>query len=346
MKLFSVIGPDSEQVKTVAARLQELSASRSDPQGRQARIVVGAGPEQHPDAVIAAVGEPSPANIEVVRAVIQAMGAVILLGRRDSLTGADGTPPGSADRLSDRSAGMWPAIPGMRWAQSPEHALELAERSGVDLQRWRSEAHRADAERADRVRIAVRLKANRLAAELTEHGVSRDAWQGLHERFVAELRVAVLEQGVLFPTVNMGVPPVPQGSELARAAGADVAALPGGYGGHSGHNGQLAQVAPRKKGKIGAGEVTATSAVAAAVGAGIGLGKIFGNPLIGGLIGVCFGLIVATIRVSEQRKAKLQREDQRRAQALRTHWSALTTDVCSRLAPLRVGEQLSRTPAA
>lgn len=283
LKTISVIGPNARAVAECAAQLRtrvEAKASTSTA-GERFEVVEGAGPEQRPDIVVAAVGHATAEDREVARAVAQAMGVVLLW------------PFGS-----DAPSSEWARTPGWVWCEDVDEVCGWIRALGVDVNEWEGQARRADAERLDRVRIATRLSATRIAQEVLED-TDTDRFEYLHAVFMARLRLAVLEQGVVFPVL-----PEVQEEGPARPAAA---------------MGSRASV---------------VLAAAAGLAAGLGLGTMVGRlsgPVVGVIVGVLVALAVVGARLvmlrSEALKARAAKEDA----VLRQHWSAVVTEVVARL---------------
>lgn len=315
LKTISVIGPDARAVAECAAQLRTRveDKANSSTAGERFEVVEGAGPEQHPDIVVAAVGHASAEDREVARAVAQAMGVVLLW------------PFGS-----DAPSSEWASTPGWVWCEDVDEVCGWIRALGVDLNEWEVQARRADAERLDRVRIATRLSATRIAQEVLEdtdtadraRGASgprrvrgaRGAWgvwgasaardadrfEYLHAVFMARLRLAVLEQGVVFP------------------------ALP-----------EVQEEAPARPAVAVGSRASVVLAAAAGLAAGLGLGTMVGRlsgPVVGVIVGVVVTLAVVGARLvmlrSEALKAHAAKEDA----VLRQHWAAVVTEVVARLA--------------
>lgn len=314
LKTISVIGPDARAVAECAAQLRtrvEAKASTSTA-GERFEVVEGAGPEQRPDIVVAAVGHATAEDREVARAVAQAMGVVLLW------------PFGS-----DAPSSEWGHTPGWVWCEDVDEVCGWIRALGVDVNEWEVQARRADAERLDRVRIATRLSATRIAQEVLEdtdtaeraRGASgarrvrgaRDAWgawgvsaargadrfEYLHAAFMARLRLAVLEQGVVFP------------------------ALP-----------ETQEEAPARPSAVVGSRASVVLAAAAGLAAGLGLGTMvarLSGPVAGVMVGVLVTLAVVGARLvmlrSEALKARAAKEDA----ALRQHWATVVTEVVARL---------------
>lgn len=308
LKTISVIGPDAHAVAECAAQLRTRMESRgsSSTAGERFEVVEGAGPEQHPDVVVAAVGHATAEDREVARAVAQAMGVVLLW------------PFGS-----DAPSSEWARTPGWVWCEDVDEVCGWIRALGVDVNEWEGQARRADAERLDRVRIATRLSATRIAQEVLEDVGAADLARGtigvrgaggarevrgargadrfeyLHAAFMARLRVAVLEQGVVFP------------------------ALP-----------EAQEEAPARPAMAVGSRASVVLAAAAGLAAGLGLGTMVGRlsgPVAGVIVGVVVALAVVGARLvmlrSEALKARAAKEDA----ALRQHWATVVTEVVARL---------------
>lgn len=283
LKTISVIGPDARVVAECAAQLRTRVEAKtsSSTAGERFEVVEGAGPERHPDVVVAAVGHATAEDREVARAVAQAMGVVLLW------------PFGS-----DAPSSEWADTPGWVWCEDADEVCEWIRELCVDVNEWEVQARRADAERLDRVRIATRLSATRIAQDVLED-VGADRFEYLHAVFMARLRLAVLEQGVVFPAL-------PEAQEEAPA---------------------------RPAAAVGS-RASVVLAAAAGLAAGLGLGTMVGRlsgPVVGVIVGVLVTLAVVGARLvmlrSEALKARAAKEDA----VLRQHWSAVVTEVVARL---------------
>ena len=299
LKTISVIGPNAHAVAESAAQLRarmERTASSSSA-GERFEVVEGAGPEQRPDIVVAAVGRGTEEDRQVARAVAQAMGVVLLW------------PCGSDAPSSD-----WASTPGWVWCEDVDEVCGWIRALGVDINEWEMQARRADAERLDRVRIATRLSATRIAQDVLEGAEGNrgerggagsggagnaDDFDRLHALFMAQLRLAVLEQGVVFPALPDAQVEAPGRPTTAMGSPANL-----------------------------------VLAAAAGAAAGLGLGTMAGR-LFGVIAGVVIGVLVALAVVgarlamlrSEARKARAAQE----GAVLRQHWSAVVTEVIARL---------------
>lgn len=283
LKTISVIGPDARVVAECAAQLRTRVEAKtsSSTAGERFEVVEGAGPEQRPDIVVAAVGHATAEDREVARAVAQAMGVVLLW------------PFGS-----DAPSSEWARTPGWVWCEDVDEVCGWIRALGVDVNEWEGQARRADAERLDRVRIATRLSATRIAQEVLED-TDTDRFEYLHAVFMARLRLAVLEQGVVFPV------------------------LP-----------EVQEEAPARPAAAMGSRASVVLAAAAGLAAGLGLGTMVGRlsgPVVGVIVGVLVALAVVGARLvmlrSEALKARAAKEDA----VLRQHWSAVVTEVVARL---------------
>ncbi|WP_297009322.1 hypothetical protein [uncultured Corynebacterium sp.] len=331
--IVSVIGPHREEVAAVAAALQERVPGR--------RFVIGAGPDTA-GGVIAVVagtprgeervgetgvpGEPGESgepgedgtdggdggrdggdgggDAAIVRAVRDAMGGCILY------TGGAPTPE--------------PGVTVVRWGRastdrvSLDRLVDVVVDHWIDVPRWVSDARRADVDRVDRVRVAVRLTAERHAADLLEHPggvVAGDAATAagrsrLDALFRARLRCTVLEHGVEWPHLSTG--PTSGGASAATAP-SPVLPLPLSSGGDRQRE-LLVLMA-----SCGAG-------LAAAVAAG----RLAG-PVVGVLVGLVVAVTLALVRRRMLTGARRERDRAAGAAHLRRRWGAVATEVVSRL---------------
>ena len=288
MKTVSIIGPDGARVQAVAEELEQLTRPVASP-SREFHILVGAGPDARPDCVLAVAGEPNAENLRVVRAVIGAMGVVVLF------VDAHGAP--------------WPDIPGALRVSTVDEAVEVIRGLRVDIKQWFADAHRADAERLDRVRIAVRLAGGRLAKECLAEQNAEDA----HGAFVTGLKHAVVRHGVRFPSVSLGAPDLPAG-QVSRASRLETwLPMLGAFG---------------------------------AVAMGAGLGRALGNVVMGLVVGVLIAAVVMLLRIKLQREHSARLHDGEVQQALQQHWAELVTQVVARLHIPRVAEQIRQLESA
>lgn len=331
-KTVSIIGPDSARVTACAEKLRELVRPGTT-------VIVGAGPEARPDVVVAVVGDPTAEDVDIAQAVSESVGFVVLI--------VDATPR------------PWPHYPGWHSVESVEDAATLVNRACVDLTAWAGDAQRADAERLERVRMAIRLASHRISAELLGEvlgeppgeqakardrkgsagaragvgagaGVSESEAEQLHQRFVQRLRVAVAEQGVCFPRVDTGSP------ALSAAAVSSTAPTPPHSSPHS---------SPRPtRERISGWALAAAGGLAGAAGVGALTYRITGSALAAiaaallmwcALVGVRLWLVRSRHRAA-QRRANAQR--------LREVWIALVADVISRLHIPRIADTILTLP--
>ncbi|HEY4599279.1 MAG TPA: hypothetical protein VIG58_07590, partial [Corynebacterium sp.] len=132
MKTIAVIGPDEAEAKKLAEQLTGV------------RAVPGAGPGKDIDGVVAVAGEPTVEAVEIVQAVARNIGVVAV--------------------LSDQ---RWPNIPGVHVLGSRDVAglQRLIDRLYVDTKQWEMAARRADQERLEQARVAIRLRMQRFIRE-------------------------------------------------------------------------------------------------------------------------------------------------------------------------------------
>lgn len=261
---ISVIGPAQQRVEDVVGQLRSRYPHW--------RVLAGAGPDANPTAVVAVVDQWDEPAREVITAVAAGQGCVLI--------------------FSDAEL---PSLPGALQINSLE---DIPAALGVDERAWNSDAFRADAERADRVKIAIRLGANRIAKELTAEGVySPEQWEQSYQDFLQQLRQETLCHGVEFPSVDRHVPDYP---EVAST------------------------IAPLDLAIAGA-------AAGGAVAAGFAIGRAFGAPLLGLILGglVAVGLGVGRIIILRRTHADAAAEQ--RAAALTHQALALTTTVIARI---------------
>lgn len=306
MTVISVIGPDARVVEQVTAGVRALDARTGGSIRRT--YVAGAGPGQA-DGVVAVVPPDGGsgadgaggADLEVLRAVRDAMGVVVLYA------------PASAHALADEVGVVHCTWEGGSAAE-PGHLARLSrvlDGMWVDADRWEADARRADAERLDRVRIAVRLAADRAATVLLDGLDGRDGSAAgvgageLDARFRARLTVTVLEQGVDMPHLAPAEPP-----QDAGASGGP------GTSSTSGVPGRL---------------VTAAAALGAGVAAAAGVLRLTNSLLAAVAAGALVAGATAGARWWAGRAARREREAVRLAATLRRHWAATVTDVVARL---------------
>lgn len=274
MKKVSVIGPDAAQVRQVAQQLQRC------------KPLVGAGPQDQPDGVVAVVHGWSAEDQQVVEAVAQAMGMAIIL-----------------------TQGEWPPQVGVLVCSDVSAVQRAIDEAVLDRERWAGDARRADVDRADQVRVAVRLEVHQVASDLLQ---GSEAMPERHEMFVRHLRRAVLRQGVPWPVVP--VAEAPDMPSARRMLGMDDAAM---------------HVA-----------LTVLASCAGGVAVAVACARLFGNPAVGILIGV---LVAVAGAMGRWWLARQKLADARRAQeaaVLKEAWTALTADVLARIRIPRVAEEV------
>lgn len=311
MTVISVIGPDARAVEQVTAGVR-TAAGRP---GR--RFTAGAGPGEA-DGVVAVVTSAvvTADDMEVVRAVRDTMGVVVVY-TQDGVDVADEAgvvhctwgADGHAGRRS--LAGLADVIDGM-W---------------VDMDRWEADARRADADRLDRVRIAVRLAADRIATELLDQDAPGIGGAGevgeageadeLDRLFRARLSVAVLEQGVEMPHL------APVGSRDVEEA----STVP------------VADTQPRA---TVSRLVTGAAAVGAGLAAVAGVLRVTDSVLVAALAGVVVMAMTATVRWWVGRVVRREQAAARLTATLRRRWAATVTDVVARIAVPTVAGRLPR----
>lgn len=275
MKTIAVIGPDQRAAQTVASQLARC------------RAIVGAGPQDNPDGVVAVVSAWTEADQKVVDAVSQAMGAVVLYR------------PRAVAEQQDR----WQEQPGVYHCTSVGDVQEAVDTLFLNQRRWEADARRADLERADRVRVAVRLEMNKVASEMMGEGKHTDT-HAAHSEYVQRLRLAVLRQGVACPSISHDSVTTPPQQKRNR----------------------LVELGALAAGMIGG------------LAMGFALGRVLGHPGWGLVLGLLLALVGAGVRVGVVRANERQGQAARQAAALKEAWSALTTDVLSRVQIPRVAD--------
>lgn len=289
VKTVAVIGPDHARAQAVATQLMRC------------RAVVGAGPQDNPDGVIAVVGECTERDYEVVNAVRQAMGAVILYRVR----APQDRPQHQPQDQEQPPPTPWPEQVGVFHCTSVAEVQEAVDGLVLSRSRWTADARRADLERADRVRIAVRVEMNKVTQALIDDGAAEDP-QAAHEQFLRRLRAAVLRQGVAWPAVDTEC-------DLEAAV-------------------QRRNVA---------GEFSALAAgLLGGLLAGFALGRVLGQPLLGLAVGLLIAVVGAGTRLFMVRSSHRAAEVAKRGAALRETWMGLVADVMSRVNIPRVADQI------
>lgn len=335
--VVSVIGPDRVQAETVAEELRRRVPHR--------QFVVGAGPDIA-DGVVAVTGGDGGTGAErdaaVVRAVRDATGGCVLYtgSSRPCCDGPGVTVvrwgrsrPGQVDGPGG------PARPGRDGVSDPVALDELAETVSslwVDVPRWLRDARRADVDREERVKVAVRLSAERIISDLLDPSsggpdpadpVGADA---LGELFLARLRCTVLEQGVEWPRVRGG-------DSVYPGAGGD------GVGEGPGDVGDGGSRDPYGGEEPGGDHNRMLLVLVASAGAGVACALAAGRlagPAAGVVAGVVVALVLAVLRwrtVTAERRARRRVRTRTR---LRSRWGVVVAEVVSRLRTPRAAEAL------
>ncbi|MGP5931536.1 hypothetical protein [Corynebacterium glyciniphilum] len=311
MTVISVIGPDARAVEQVTAGVR-TAAGRP---GR--RFTAGAGPGEA-DGVVAVVTSAvvTADDMEVVRAVRDAMGVVVVY-TQDGVDVADEAGVVHCTWGADGHAGR----------RSLVGLADVIDGMWVDMGRWEPDARRADADRLDRVRIAVRLAADRIATELLDQDAPGIGGAGevgeageadeLDRLFRARLSVAVLEQGVEMPHL------APVGSRDVEEA----STVP------------VADTQPRA---TVSRLVTGAAAVGAGLAAAAGVLRVTDSVLVAALAGVVVMAMTATVRWWVGRVARREQAAARLTATLRRRWAATVTDVVARIAVPTVAGRLPR----
>ncbi len=311
MTVISVIGPDARAVEQVTAGVR-TAAGRP---GR--RFTAGAGPGEA-DGVVAVVTSAvvTADDMEVVRAVRDTMGVVVVY-TQDGVDVADEAGVVHCTWGADGHAGR----------RSLVGLADVIDGMWVDMDRWEADARRADADRLDRVRIAVRLAADRIATELLDQDAPGIGGAGevgeageadeLDRLFRARLSVAVLEQGVEMPHL------APVGSRDVEEA----STVP------------VADTQPRA---TVSRLVTGAAAVGAGLAAVAGVLRVTDSVLVAVLAGVVVMAMTATVRWWVGRVARREQAAARLTATLRRRWAATVTDVVARIAVPTVAGRLSR----
>ncbi len=289
MKSIAVVGPDQDLAAQIASKLN----SQGSP---SFRAIAGATPADNPDGVIAVVGAPTEADRDVVGAIRASQGTVVIY---------------STHRWPDQPGVIACRVPGA--LTDPEALARLQDLAGelwLDRRQWHSDVHRADADRRERVAIAVRLVAQRVSSELMELPDSVPAAE-LHAAFLTQLRLAVLRQGVEFPHVDEEM----HVSERKPTATFDpVLAL------------------------------TVAASLAGGMALGLGVGRATGVTPLGIAVGLAFAVTLAGLRLVATQRNNRRAHVERERRALREEWAALVTEVATRMSVPRVADQL--TPGA
>jgi hypothetical protein len=329
----SVIGPDEATARDVAAALQGSGGRPGGGSGGplRHRIVVGAGPDPvspHPGrsfGVVAVVPAPcTAADARVVRAVVASVGGCVLYAE------SGGDDPAELAALVAE-----PGVVTVRWhrdaatgAATDRAALAelraVLDGMWVDVPRWLADARRADADRADRVRITVRLAAEDIATDLLD-GARRDSGDGrggtvdavdtaaLDAVFRSRLTVAVLEQGVEMPhlTAPEDTPDTAEDRESTAATATTDPAV---------------TTRPDRS----ALALSALAAGGAALAAGAAAGRVAGAA-VGTVVALAVAALVLVIRWRTLVAASRTRGREAALVALRRRWTTTVTDVVARL---------------
>ena len=332
----SVIGPDEATARDVAAALQGSGGGSGGGLGGalRHRIVVGAGPDPvspqpgRSVGVVAVVPAPcTAADARVVRAVVASVGGCVLYAE------SGGDDPAELAALVAE-----PGVVTVRWhrdaatgAATDRAALAelrtVLDGMWVDVPRWLADARRADADRADRVRITVRLAAEDIATDLLD-GARRDGGDGrsgavdtvdtvdtaaLDAAFRSRLTVAVLEQGVEMPhlTAPEDTPDTAEDRESTAATATTDPAV---------------TTRPDRS----ALALSALAAGGAALAAGAAAGRVAGAA-VGTVVALAVAALVLVIRWRTLVAASRTRGREAALVALRRRWTTTVTDVVARL---------------
>jgi hypothetical protein len=332
----SVIGPDEATARDVAAALQGSGGRPGGGSGGplRHRIVVGAGPDptaSHPGrsfGVVAVVPAPcTAADARVVRAVVASVGGCVLYAE------SGGDDPAELAALVAE-----PGVVTVRWqrdaatgAATDRAALAelrtVLDGMWVDVPRWLADARRADADRADRVRITVRLAAEDIATDLLD-GARRDSGDGrggtvdavdtaaLDAAFRSRLTVAVLEQGVEMPHLT-APEDTPDTVEEKR-------------GDRTGDRAATTDPAVTARPDRSALALSTLAADGAALAAGAAAGRVAGAA-VGTVVALVVAALVLVIRWRTLVAASRTRGREAALVALRRRWTTTVTDVVARL---------------
>jgi hypothetical protein len=332
-KTVSLNGPDEATARDLAAALQGSGGRPGGGSGGplRHRIVVGAGPDPvspHPGrsfGVVAVVPAPcTAADARVVRAVVASVGGCVLYAE------SGGDDPAELAALVAE-----PGVVTVRWhrdaatgAATDRAALAelraVLDGMWVDVPRWLADARRADADRADRVRITVRLAAEDIATDLLD-GARRDSGDGrggtvdavdtaaLDAVFRSRLTVAVLEQGVEMPhlTAPEDTPDTAEDRESTAATATTDPAV---------------TTRPDRS----ALALSALAAGGAALAAGAAAGRVAGAA-VGTVVALAVAALVLVIRWRTLVAASRTRGREAALVALRRRWTTTVTDVVARL---------------
>lgn len=207
-EIVSVISPKTELVGPCAQAIRRALRTPwvcLESAGPEARPSVVVAVLQDHDAAASGGSSLSDPDREVLEAVARATGLVVVLG---VAAAGDAGAAGVAV-----PAGCFP-VP------SAAAAAELLDSWFLDRDQWRADAYRADMERLERVRNAVRLEGGRIIDELAGAGLPRAGHNvdAVTTIFAAHLRVLVAEQAVACPPVEGDEGGVELPSHLQRPA--------------------------------------------------------------------------------------------------------------------------------
>ena len=198
---------------------------------------------------------------------------------------------------------------------------EVLDGMWVDVPRWLADARRADADRADRVRITVRLAAEDIATDLLDsarhdRGDRRSGTvdtAALDADFRSRLTVAVLEQGVEMPHLAApeDAPDTPGAADTTDTAGTAATATGAG---------------PDRS----ALALSVVAAAGAALAAGAAAGRVAGAA-VGTVVALAVAALVLLIRWRTLVAASRTRGREAALVALRRRWTTTVTDVVARL---------------
>lgn len=310
MRVVSVIGPDRMSVDRLSATV------------RGCRVRPGAGPGEGVDGVVAVVPRLGEEELEVVRAVRDAMGVCVV-----AVTGDDAASPPPPP----------PAEPGVVVC-TPATVNAVVGELWVDRGRWVADARRADADRLERVRIAVRIDGERACRDVARAWVEGRCADP-DAVMAAALRRTVLAHGVAVPPL-----PAPGGGACGGAGGAGAGA--GGDGGADGAGGGAGDGGADGAGGGGGGAagpaataghgaagvegpspltgavVTGTGAMAGGVASGAAVLRAGAPVWVAVAVGLVVTGAVAGVRWWMDRQRAAARRRAREVAAWRERWSA------------------------
>lgn len=308
MRVVSVIGPDRMSVDRLSATV------------RGCRVRPGAGPGEGVDGVVAVVPRLGEEELEVVRAVRDAMGVCVV-----AVTGDDAASPPPPP----------PAEPGVVVC-TPATVNAVVGELWVDRGRWVADARRADADRLERVRIAVRIDGERACRDVARAWVEGRCADP-DAVMAAALRRTVLAHGVAVPPL-----PAPGGGACGGAGGAGA----GGDGGADGAGGGAGDGGADGAGGGGGGAagpaataghgaagvegpspltgavVTGTGAMAGGVASGAAVLRAGAPVWVAVAVGLVVTGAVAGVRWWMDRQRAAARRRAREVAAWRERWSA------------------------